>query len=76
MGPTTIYRNPAPVAPVSIRGDDEESEAGRATPQPGSTGPDLDLLKLLQDKQKQCRGGDGTFIPGGDEPVEEYLVCC
>ena len=74
--PTTIYRTPAPVAPVSIRGDDEESEAGRATPPAGSTGPDLDLLKLLQDKRKQRRGGDGTFIPGGDEPVEEYLVCC
>ncbi|KAG8749504.1 hypothetical protein FRC14_001307 [Serendipita sp. 396] len=37
------------------------------------SGPDLDLLKLLQERRRQRRGGDGTYIPGGNEPVEEVL---
>ncbi|KAG8812369.1 hypothetical protein FRC17_002057 [Serendipita sp. 399] len=37
------------------------------------SGPDLDLLKLLQERRRQRRGGDGTYIPGANEPVEEIL---
>jgi hypothetical protein len=65
--PRTIQRTPA-----LLPADDETERA--ASPPPVSSGPDLDLLRLLQDKRKQRRGGDGTFIPGGDEVVEEYLV--
>jgi hypothetical protein len=59
----------------TLRNSPADDETERAVSlQPASSGSDLDLLRLLQDKRKQRRGGDGTFIPGGDEAVEDYMV--
>ncbi|KAG8865449.1 hypothetical protein FRC20_009831, partial [Serendipita sp. 405] len=66
-------RTPPP--PVQV---ESESTPTQTYQQPLSevlkdSGPDLDLLKLLQETRRQRRGGDGTYIPGGNEPVEEVL---
>jgi hypothetical protein len=71
-GPVWVRPRTIPRTPVPLPADDETERA--VPPQPASSGPDLDLLRLLQNKRKQRRGGDGTFIPGGDEAVEEYMV--
>jgi hypothetical protein len=44
------------------------------SPQPASSGPDLDLVRRLQDKRRQRRSSDRTFIPIGDKAGEEYMV--
>ncbi|KAG8817031.1 hypothetical protein FRC19_011658 [Serendipita sp. 401] len=64
-----------PPPPVQV---ESESTPTQTYQQPLSeiledSGPDLDLLKLLQERRRQRRGGDGTYIPGGNEPVEEVL---
>jgi len=64
--PRSIHTSPPPV-PV-----EDETERVESTPRP--SGPDLDLLELVREKRRQRRGGDGTFIPGGDEAVGEYVV--
>lgn len=78
--PQTIYTTPTPPRQQPLPAEEvlEESPVEELPSErrlSGDSGTTIDLLRELQRRRKERRGGDGTFIPGGEEVVEEIPVC-
>ena len=79
--PRSMYRTPSPRRRRVREPEAPEIDIQEATPseQPlelvvQDAGPDLDMLKLVQDRRRHRRGGDGIFDPVGEHVVEPIFV--
>lgn len=72
--PQTIYATPIMPRQRLEEPHEEPEQELQDRPASGDSGSTVDLLRELQRRRRDRRGGDGTFIPGGDEVVEEIPV--